>query len=240
MNDYQIIFQKRAADYHYAMQQFPEARKHEFSNLFSEINFGKDIHLLDVPSGGGYLKNYIPENVTVTLADFSEGFAINQIHHVSPEKLPFDIASFDTVLSLSGMHHLADVPQFIRECLRVTKTGGSFIFADVKKGTPVDFFLNEFVNTYNSLGHKGDFFSASSFESFSDIQSAISSCQYHEYPFLFDTTSDMITFFKLFFGLDKASDGVIQEGIQDILGIKTTANKIEVNWGLLLFHLKKH
>ena len=49
----------------------------------------------------------------------------------------------------------------------------------------------------------------------------------------------MITFFKLFFGLDKASDREIQEGIQDILGIKTTAKKIEVNWGLLLFHLKK-
>ena len=46
MNDYQVIFQKRAADYHYAMQQFPEARKHEFDNLFSGINFENEIHLL--------------------------------------------------------------------------------------------------------------------------------------------------------------------------------------------------
>ena len=62
MNDYQVIFQKRAADYHYAMQQFPEARKHEFDNLFSGINFENEIHLLDVPSGGGYLRNYTPKN----------------------------------------------------------------------------------------------------------------------------------------------------------------------------------
>ena len=179
MNDYQIIFKKRAADYHYAMQQFPGVRKHEFSNLLSELNFENKIQLLDVPSGGGYLKNYAPENVVITSADFSEGFAVDQIYHVSPKKLPFETASFDAVLSLSGIHHLADVPQFMRECLRVIQTGGSFVFADVKKGTPVAVFLNEFVNTYNSLGHKGNFFGESFFNSFSDIQSAIIKCQYN-------------------------------------------------------------
>jgi ubiquinone/menaquinone biosynthesis C-methylase UbiE len=239
MNDYQIIFQKRATNYHYAMQQFPEARKHEFDNLFSGINFENDIHLLDVPSGGGYLRNYTPKNTKVTLGDFSEGFAINGIQLVTPEKLPFESNTFDAVFSLSGMHHLKDVPQFIRECLRVTKTGGSFIFADVKKGTSVDVFLNEFANTYNSLGHKGDFFQETSFEAFTDIQSCISNCQYKEYPFLFANTSDMITFFKLFFGLDKASNSIIHEGIENILGIKNTSKGIEVNWGLLLFQLKK-
>ena len=239
MNDYQIIFQKRAADYHYAMQQFPEARKYEFDNLFSGINFENNFHLLDVPSGGGYSRNYIPKNTKVTLGDFSEGFAIDEIKLVTPEKLPFESNTFDAVFSLSGMHHLKDVPQFIRECLRVTKTGGCFIFADVKKGTSVDVFLNEFVNTYNSLGHKGDFFQETSFKDFTDIQSCISNCQYNDYPFLFDNVSEMITFFKLFFGLDKATDSIIHEGIKNILGIKTTSKGIEVNWGLLLFQLKK-
>ena len=239
MNDYQIIFQKRAADYHYAMQQFPEARKHEFDNLFSGINFENEIHLLDVPSGGGYLRNYTPKNTKVTLGDFSEGFAIDEIQLVTPEKLPFESNTFDAVFSLSGMHHLKNVPQFIRECLRVTKTGGSFFFADVKKGTSVDVFLNKFVNTYNSLGHKGDFFQETSFEAFEDIQSCIKNCKYQEYPFLFSAVSDMITFFKLFFGLDKADDPTILHGIEQILGTKTTDKGIEVNWGLLLFELKK-
>jgi ubiquinone/menaquinone biosynthesis C-methylase UbiE len=239
MNDYQIIFQKRATDYHFAMQKFPETRKHEFNNLFSGIHFENNIHLLDVPSGGGYLRNYVPKNTKVTLGDFSEGFAIDEIQLVTPEKLPFESSTFDAVFSLSGMHHLDDVPQFVRECLRVTKTGGSFTFADVKKGTNVDTFLNEFVNTYNSLGHKGDFFNETSFETFADIQSSISNCQYKEYPFLFTTISEMTTFFKLFFGLDKASDSIIHKGIEDILGIKTTSKGIEVNWGLLFFQLKK-
>lgn len=239
MNDYQVIFQKRAADYHLAMQQFPEARKNEFYNLFSGINFENDLHLLDVPSGGGYLRNYTPKNTKVTLGDFSEGFAIDEIQLVTPEKLSFESNTFDAVFSLSGMHHLKNVSQFIRECLRVTKKGGSFIFADVKKGTSVDVFLNEFVNTYNSLGHKGDFFLETSFEDFEDIQSCISICEYKEYPFQFATVSDMITFFKLFFGLDKADDNTILDGIEQILGVKTKNGNIEVNWGLLLFVLKK-
>lgn len=239
MNDYRLIFQKRAADYHYAMQHYPNARFYEFNNLISETNFSTISNVLDVPSGGGYLKKHLPSHVNVTFGDFSEGFAKNDIQLITPEKLPFESASFEIVFSLSGMHHLADLPQFVRECLRVTKTGGSFVFADVKKGTNVDVFLNEFVNTYNSLGHKGDFLSESSFDSFSDIQSYINNCQYNEYPFLFDNFTDMITFFRLFFGLDKASDSIIQEGIHDILGIKTTSKGIEVNWGLLLFHLKK-
>ena len=239
MNDYQIIFQKRAADYHFAMQQFPEARKHEFNNLFSGIKFENDFHLLDVPSGGGYLKNYIPKNTKLTLGDFSEGFAIDEIQLVTPEKLPFDSNTFDAVFSLSGMHHLHDVPQFIRECLRVTKPNGSFVFADVKKETPIDVFLNDFVNTHNTLGHKGEFFEETSFIAFDDIQSCIRNCQYQEYPFQFATISDMITFFKLFFGLDKADDSTILHGIEQILGTKTTDKGIEVNWGLLLFELQK-
>jgi hypothetical protein len=49
----------------------------------------------------------------------------------------------------------------------------------------------------------------------------------------------MVHFFKLFFGLDKASDVMILKGIEDILGIQTTKNGIEVNWGLLQFEFKK-
>ena len=49
----------------------------------------------------------------------------------------------------------------------------------------------------------------------------------------------MITFLKLFCGLDKADDPTILHGIEQILGTKTTDKGIEVNWGLLLFELKK-
>lgn len=239
MNDYRIIFQKRANDYHFAMKQFPNARSSEFETLISGTDFSKINKVLDIPSGGGYLKNYIPKHVDVTFTDFSEGFTDENIKLVSPEKLPFESNSFDVIFSLSGMHHLNNVPQFIEECLRVINNDGTFIFADVKKDSAIDTFLNEFVNEYNSLGHKGDFFYEDYFKKHPTLQNKITECNYNEYPFVFDNQNEMVYFFKLFFGLDKASDTIIYEGVRDILGIKITDNGLEVNWGLIQFKFRK-
>lgn len=239
MNDYRLIFQKRANDYHFAMQQYPSARSNEFSNLISTVDFSNINEVLDIPSGGGYLRKFLPNHVNITSTDFSEGFLGDNIKLVSPEKLPFESNTFDAVFSLSGMHHLKDVPQFVEECLRIIKNDGNFIFADVKKGTSIDVFLNHFVNEYNSLGHQGDFFYEDYFIKHPNIQSKIIQCKYNEYSFLFDSQNSMIHFFKLFFGLDKANDNIIYEGIRDILGIQTTSNGLEVNWGLIQFKFKK-
>lgn len=239
MNDYRVIFQKRANDYHFAMQEYENTRANEFNSLISSIDFSTITEVLDIPSGGGYLKNYLPEHVNATFTDFSEGFTNENIKLVSPEKLPFESNFFDVIFSLSGMHHLNNVPQFIEECLRVINDDGHIIFADVKKGTDVDIFLNSFVNEYNSLGHKGDFFCEDYFKKHPNIESKIINCQYNEYPFIFKNEKEMIHFFKLFFGLDKATDSTIYNGVNDILGIKKTSKGLEVNWGLLQFKLKK-
>lgn len=239
MNDYRIIFQKRANDYHFAMQHYPEARIHEFKTLISTTNFDTIHEVLDIPSGGGYLEKFIPNHVKVTFTDFSEGFTSDCIQLVSPEKLPFESATFDVIFSLSGMHHLNNVPQFVEECLRVLKNEGRFVFADVKKGSAVAIFLNEFVNEYNSLGHTGDFFYEDYFEKYPILQNKIIDYQYTKYPFVFQNQDEMIHFFKLFFGLDKATDAIIYEGVRTILGINTTLNGLEVNWGLLQFQFKK-
>ena len=235
MNDYSTIFEKRGTDYHLAMQQFPNARLHEFNNLISSADFSVINKVLDIPSGGGYLKHFLPHHVNVTSTDFSEGFTSNDIKLVSPEKLPFESNTFDVVFSLSGMHHLKNVPLFVEECLRIIKNEGNFIFADVKKGTSIDVFLNQFVNEYNSLGHQGDFFHEDYFEKYPNIQNKIVECKYNEYPFVFNSKEEMILFFKLFFGLDKANDIAIFEGIHDILGLQYTKTGIEVNWGLLRY-----
>lgn len=239
MNDYRTIFQKRANDYHFAMQHYPKARIQEFKTLLSSTDFDSIHEVLDIPSGGGYLEKFLPNHVNVTFTDFSEGFVSDTIQLVSPEKLPFPSAAFDLIFSLSGMHHLNNVPQFVEECLRVLKNEGKFIFADVKKDSAVAIFLNEFVNEYNSLGHKGNFFYEGFFENYPNIQKNIVECKYNEYPFVFNTIEEMLVFFKLFFGLDKANDLVIFEGIRDILGLKYTKTGIEVNWGLIRYEMIK-
>lgn len=239
MNDYRVIFQDRATNYHIAMNEYPKVRIHEFKTLISDVDFSKVKMVLDIPSGGGYLKKYLPTDSTIISADFSEGFVNESISLVSPEKLPFDNNTFDVIFSLSGMHHLENLEVFIEECLRVLKTDGYFIFSDVKKGSNVDIFLNKFVNENNSLGHEGNFFFPEYFDNNTTIKSKIIESEYNEYPFLFENKEEMIHFFKLFFGLDKAGDRLIFEGIKNILGMVETTNGIEVNWGLLKFVLKK-
>lgn len=239
MNDYRTLFQNRASDYHFAMQNYPDVRDNEFNSLIASVDFTQIKEVLDVPSGGGYLKNYIPSHINLKSADFSEGFIENSIKLVSPEKLPFESNTYDVVFSLSGMHHLANVPLFVEECIRVLTNDGTFIFADVKKDTSVDYFLNNFVNEYNSLGHEGNFFYKDFFVNSPNLQSQLVVCQYNEYPFKFKNKEEMIHFFKLFFGLDKASNSIIFDGVQDILGIQDGNNCIEVNWGLIQFQFKK-
>ena len=239
MNDYQKIFEKRANDYHWAMQKYPDVRSYEFESLIGNTDFSNIKNILDIPSGGGYLKKYLPENIELISADFSEGFTNENIQLVNPTQFTYPDNSFDLVLSLSGLHHLNDVPKFVNECLRVLKQNGSFIFSDVKKDTAVDIFLNEFVNEYNSLGHNGIFFTEDSFNEFPLLQQKIIRTQYNQYPFLFKDKSDMLCFFSYFFGLDKANENTIYDGIRDILGIKSTENGLEVDWGLIQFEFKK-
>jgi SAM-dependent methyltransferase len=239
MNDYQKIFEKRADDYHYAMQRYPDVRVYEFKSLIGSTDFGGIKNVLDIPSGGAYLKKYLPKNIELTSADFSEGFTNEYIQLANPSQFTYSDNSFDLVLSLSGLHHLNDVPKFVNECLRVLKQNSSFIFSDVKKDTTVDFFLNEFVNKYSSLGHNGIFFTENSFDEFPLLKQKIIRTQYNQYPFVFKDKSDMLCFFSYFFGLDKANENIIYDGIRDILGIKSTENGLEVDWGLIQFEFKK-
>jgi SAM-dependent methyltransferase len=239
MNDYQKIFEKRANDYHWAMQKYPDVRSYEFESLIGSTDFSNIKNVLDIPSGGGYLKKYLPNNIELISADFSEGFTNENIQLVDPTQFSYSDNSFDLVLSLSGLHHLNDVPKFVNECLRVLKANGSFIFSDVKKDTAVDIFLNEFVNEYNSLGHNGIFFTEDSFNEFPLLQQKIIRTQYNQYPFVFKDKSEMLCFFSYFFGLDKVNENIIYDGIRDILGIKSTANGLEVDWGLIQFEFKK-
>lgn len=222
------------------MNLYPKARDLEFVHILQALNDLNEGLILDIPSGGGYMQNHFNNNFSLILADFSEGFAKGNIQLEDPTGLSFANNSFDAVLSLSGMHHLENVILFVDECLRVVKPNGKFIFADVKKDTPIDYFLNVFVNEYNPLGHNGSFFYESYFESIPHLMQQICEVKYNQYPFVFDNEENAIHFFRLFFGLERAHDAKIKEGIYDILGVENSSeNDFRVKWGLLRFVMQK-
>jgi len=85
--------------------------------------------LLDVPSGPGYFAKQAQENGFDAVAA-----EIDESLHVFPgvayvkanmgEKLPFEDASFDYVVSIEGIEHTENAFRFLRECSRVLKPSG--------------------------------------------------------------------------------------------------------------------
>jgi SAM-dependent methyltransferase len=52
------------------------------------------------------------------------------VHALSAEQLPFDTASFDTVVSTFTLCSIPDVESALREVHRVLKPGGQFLFLE--------------------------------------------------------------------------------------------------------------
>ncbi|GGD63976.1 hypothetical protein [Lacimicrobium alkaliphilum] len=63
-NTYQEIFNNRAWSYHQAMQSAPDARRLEFEIALDYLQPGTGQSIVDMPSGGGYLKQYIQDPTT--------------------------------------------------------------------------------------------------------------------------------------------------------------------------------
>lgn len=66
-------------------------------------------------------------DVEPTLKDEMERLLGETVHAAAPERLPFDDAAFDAVVTIDVHEHLADPQPFSRELKRVTKPGGRVI-----------------------------------------------------------------------------------------------------------------
>lgn len=237
---YEEIFNKRAASYHRAMENNPSVRRDEFLWAVQYLEIAHRNIICDVPSGGGYLKDYISHaDVSLIFLETSQEFASHcpttencSSHITTFEQLPLQSQSVDRVLSLAALHHVKDKRQVLGECHRILKPEGRLVIADIEAETGAANFLNIFVNEFNSMGHRGDFLNPACIEQIAECGFEIISIDRPKPVWSFDTQAQMIDFSRDLFGLDKASNDDILKGITTYLQETEGPGEINLSWEL--------
>lgn len=237
MMDYATIFERRGHEYHQAMQLMPDARRLEFELLFQAQPLASGETLFDIPSGGGYLANYISAPVRVEGFEFSQGFASeNAAVSLLRMDQAWPIGLADRVVSLAGLHHNDDPVEVIARFKSHVKPGGWLHVADVAAGSRVGAFLNGFVDAANPMGHKGVFLpdARSAYPAHWEI-TRLEICQC---PWIFQSPHQMTQFCKLMFGLRADCDDALLHALQETVGFEQTEIGLKLKWELLYMDVR--
>ena len=218
-NTYSDIFNKRGAAYHEAMRRYPTARDEEFGTLLRLIEPVDGHVIVDMPSGGGYLRRYVgDQDVRLIAVETTQAFYEQCTEDDRTTCLLRDLDrtglaadSVDTVVSMAGLHHVDDRLSVFREMHRVLKPGGCLCVADVDKGSAIDGFLNTFVDEHNSMGHGGQFIDAAFREDLQRAGFTIERDELAEYGWTFGDVEKMVDYCTLMFGLDQATPDEVLE-----------------------------
>ncbi|WP_282041975.1 class I SAM-dependent methyltransferase [Winogradskyella flava] len=235
--NYAAIFDRRGDDYHKAMKLIPSARDNEFISLLNQSVLKDGMTVVDIPSGGNYLSNYINQKVTLFPLETSEVFAkLGNSKLCSWSLLPLENNSIDVIFTCAAFHHVVEMDRkkFMEEASRVLKTDGKLVIADVKAGTAVDQFLNTFVDKNNSLGHKGVFMDDTFSKAYETASLKASASNFLKFPWVLSNIEDIsISYLKLMFGIDKASQSSIKKEIAKTLNFqKTETGNYTIDWAL--------
>jgi len=248
---YKEIFDVRAHKYHLAMKLAPSARDEEFLNsiavLKTQKNLKKDDVIIDIPSGGCYLKKYLPSEINYIACEESESFIKQseydkniQVEYFQDNLLTqIKSNSIDALFSIAGLHHNPNLKKLFTEISRVLRRDSFAVIADVCKGSKQDYFLNQFVDQNSSFGHKGMFIDEKIIDDLKASFLEVIADEICEYYWHFVDEEKMVLFCRNLFGIDKASDEKILEAIKSYLGVKYVEGKVSMNWSLRNILVKK-
>ena len=241
---YQAIFDQRADAYHKAMLDWPSARDQEFQAILSGLDIIPNMRILDVPSGGGYLANYLPNDTHIHHIETSELFAkLFEQHCHSGSRHPITLCRLDNLpdasntidlaLSLAGLHHTEDKKPLFGELFRVLKAEGVLVLADAHKDSKTADFLDGWMGQHNSMGHHGWYFSSQDLIDLEQAGFIVTKAENRNYYWCFDSSQQAADYCKLMFGIDLASATEIENALDQLLGFETLANgKVGLHWQL--------
>jgi SAM-dependent methyltransferase len=233
--DYNKTFTKRYHSYMYAMQTYPNVLQKEFQIAVEELDLQPTDILLNIPASCVSLASYYtvqPEQVYEF--ETNEEFAkATNIPFCSFFNIPLPDKSVTKIISLASLHHMSEEERilFYKECYRLLKPGGTFVIGDVQKDSPQAFWLNSFVNQYNSSGHKGVFWDEEDCFLL-EKEGFETKIVTRDYLWNFSSKEEMIDFSKYLFGLDLADSETIEKGIAEYLGL-------DFHWRLVYLHNHK-
>ena len=240
VDNYAEIFDQRGYSYDRAMRTRPDARREEFAQVISRACLRAGQTIADVPAGGGYLRDFLPSFCTVLEHEPSRGFAGHGRARSTDGQpsllpLPWPKASIDVVISLAGVHHIADKLPLFNAIFEVVKPGGRFVLSDVAADSAVAAFLDGFVGAHNSTGHDGIFLHPDTLpEELGSVGWRVLSCEPVDFCWRFPSRESMGRFCRDLFDLQGVSVPAVVDAIHTTLGFhEAPAGEIAMNWSLL-------
>ena len=234
---YAEIFQKRAGEYHHAMKLAPCARDAEFLAVLEPIRGATSGAVCDMPSGGGYLADYLWRGMNYLAIDPATDFFAEwprELRRIVAEitNVPLADGSVDYVVSLAGLHHEPSLPRVFGEMRRILQPGGRAVLADVASGTPPARFLNGFVAENCPLGHEGRFLDERTVGALEAAGFNVASDGMIEVPWVFDGFDEAAEFCRHLFGMSALSAPETVEAMEREIGFHMVDGKTTLRWEL--------
>jgi SAM-dependent methyltransferase len=234
---YAEIFKKRAAEYHHAMCHSPRARDAEFVAVLDPIRHASSGLVCDMPSGGGYLADYLWPGMSYLAVDPATDFFVEwprPLQRLLAEitKVPLADQSADFIVSLAGLHHEPSLPRVFGEMRRLLRPGGRVVLADVAVGTPPARFLNGFVAENCPLGHEGRFLDEHCAPMIEAAGFAVADDRLIEVPWTFGNLDEAGEFCRNLFGMTGLGAHEVAESLGREIGFDLQDGRARVRWVL--------
>lgn len=240
--DYDKTFETRGQKFKYAVETYPHVFDAELQTAVAMCRLNPGETLLNIPAACVSLRPHIPASVRYEERESNEAFAaLTEIPFAPLHDIGLPPATVDVVVSLASLHHATDEERraFYIECRRILRHSGRLVIGDVIKGSPQDKWLNEFVDTHNSSGHKGLFWNTDPAGAEVQLLEACGfsvSVSVQSYFWTFSSVAGMCDFVRNLFGLDLLTDdSELLTAIQSYLGFESFEGGIRIPWKLAYF-----